>query len=57
MRAKCSSLLGITLRRWLIGQSITMAVVGTLSAIGLALLGITAPLALGLIAGVFAFVP
>jgi predicted PurR-regulated permease PerM len=34
-----------------------MAVVGTLSAIGLALLGITAPLALGLIAGVFAFVP
>ena len=50
-------LLGTTLRRWLIGQSITMAVVGTLTAIGLALLGVTAPLALGLIAGVFAFVP
>jgi predicted PurR-regulated permease PerM len=32
-------LLGITLRRWLIGQSITMAVVGTLTAIGLALFG------------------
>jgi predicted PurR-regulated permease PerM len=50
-------LLGTTLRRWLIGQSITMTVVGTLTAIGLALLGVTAPLALGLIAGMFAFVP
>ena len=34
-----------------------MTVVGTLTAIGLALLGVTAPLALGLIAGMFAFVP
>ena len=42
-------LLGITLRRWLN--------VGTLTAIGLTLLGVTAPLALGLIAGVLAFVP
>lgn len=50
-------LLGVTLRRWLIGQSITMTVVGTLTAIGLAFLGVTAPLALGLIAGMFAFVP
>lgn len=50
-------LCGITLRRWLIGQSITMAVVGTLTGIGLVLLGVTAPLALGLIAGMFAFVP
>lgn len=50
-------LLGATLRRWLIGQSITMTVVGTLTAIGLALLGVTAPVALGLISGMFAFVP
>ena len=50
-------LLGITLRRWLIGQSITMTVVGTLTAIGLGLLGVTAPVALGLISGMFAFVP
>lgn len=50
-------LLGTTLRRWLIGQSITMAVVGTLTAIGLLLLGVPAPLALGLISGMFAFVP
>lgn len=50
-------LLGITLRRWIIGQSVTMAVVGTLTAIGLALLGVTAPIALGLISGMFAFVP
>jgi predicted PurR-regulated permease PerM len=50
-------LLGTTLRRWLIGQSITMTVVGTLTAIGLMLLGVAAPLALGLISGMFAFVP
>jgi predicted PurR-regulated permease PerM len=50
-------LLGATLRRWIIGQSGTMAVVGTLTAIGLALLGVNAPMALGLISGMFAFVP
>lgn len=50
-------LLGMTLRRWIVGQSVTMAVVGTLTAIGLALLGVTAPIALGLISGLFAFVP
>ena len=50
-------LLGMTLRRWIIGQSFTMAVVGTLTAIGLASLGVSAPIALGLISGVFAFVP
>ncbi|HYM02659.1 MAG TPA: AI-2E family transporter [Stellaceae bacterium] len=50
-------LVGATLRRWLIGQSVTMAVVGTLTGVGLWALGVAAPLALGLIAGVFAFVP
>jgi predicted PurR-regulated permease PerM len=50
-------LMGTTLRRWLIGQSVTMAFVGTLTAFGLWCLGVAAPLALGLIAGMFAFVP
>lgn len=50
-------LTGATLGRWLIGQSVTMAFVGTLTAFGLWWLGVPAPLALGLIAGMFAFVP
>lgn len=50
-------LLGTTLRRWLIGQSITMAVVGTLTAVGLFSLGVAAPIALGLLSGMFAFIP
>jgi predicted PurR-regulated permease PerM len=50
-------LMGETLQRWLIGQAMTMVAVGTLTAIGLWALGIGAPLALGLIAGLFAFIP
>jgi len=50
-------LMGVTLNRWLVGQTITMAVVGALTGVGLLVLGIDAPLALGLIAGIFAFVP
>ena len=50
-------LTGATLRRWIVGQSITMILVGTLTALGLWLLGVGAPLALGLIAGIFAFIP
>ena len=50
-------LMGSTLGRWLIGQSVTMTFVGTLTAFGLWWLGVAAPLALGLIAGMFAFVP
>jgi predicted PurR-regulated permease PerM len=49
--------MGITLGRWLIGQSVTMAFVGTLTALGRWLLGIAAPLAIGLTAGMFAFAP
>jgi predicted PurR-regulated permease PerM len=52
-----SSLTGRTLQRWLVGQSITMAIVGTLTGLGLWGLGVPAPLALGLIAGLFAFIP
>jgi predicted PurR-regulated permease PerM len=50
-------LMSATLGRWLIGQSVTMTFVGTLTAFGLWWLGVAAPLALGLTAGMFAFVP
>jgi predicted PurR-regulated permease PerM len=50
-------LAGRTLQRWLVGQSITMAIVGTLTGLGLWVLGVPAPLALGLLAGLFAFIP
>ena len=56
-RRKFSSFLELRSGAGSFGQAITMTVVGTLTAIGLALLGVTAPLALGLIAGMFAFVP
>ncbi len=59
-RPRCAEFLEVTaatLRRWIAGQSITMVLVGTLSALGLWIVGVKAPLALGLIAGVFAFVP
>ena len=49
--------LGHALRRWLMGRFFSMALVGTLSAVGLYLLGIPLALALGLIAGLFSFVP
>jgi predicted PurR-regulated permease PerM len=46
-----------TLRYWMVGQLIDMAVVGVLSTLGLTLLGIPLPLALGVLAGVLTFVP
>jgi predicted PurR-regulated permease PerM len=49
--------IGSTLRRWSLGQLIDMTVVGVLTGIGLAVLGIPMPLALGLLAGLFTFVP
>lgn len=48
---------GTALRYWLIGQFIAMAIVGTLSTIGLTLLGVPSALALGFIAAVTDFVP
>lgn len=59
-RDRCAEVLdlaGQTLRRWVVGQSVAMLVVGLMTGIGLWALGINAPLALGLIAGAFAFVP
>lgn len=49
--------LGRTLQRWLLGQSIDMLVVGVLAWLGLQLLGSPLPLALGVLAGLFTFVP
>jgi predicted PurR-regulated permease PerM len=45
------------LRRWLFGQSISMAFVGTTTALGLWWLSIPLPFAVGLIAGTLAFIP
>ncbi len=48
---------GVGLSRWLLGQGVSMLAIGTLTAIGLALLGMPLALSLGVIAGLFAFVP
>lgn len=48
---------GHGLSRWLLGQGISMLAIGMLTTIGLALLGIPLALTLGVIAGLFAFVP
>ena len=46
-----------TLRAWLVAQLIAMSAVGVLTWLGLLLIGVPAPLALGVIAGVLDFVP
>lgn len=48
---------GNALRLWLMGQLAAMVLVGTLTGIGLVIIGIPAPLALGLLAGLAEFVP
>lgn len=48
---------GTALRRWLLGQFITMAIVGVTVGVGLALLGMPLAPAIGLLAGLFEFVP
>lgn len=48
---------GDTLQRWLLGQLISMATIGTLTTIGLAIVGCPVPLALGILAGLLVFVP
>jgi predicted PurR-regulated permease PerM len=48
---------GVTLGHWLLGQMLSMVVVGTLIAAGLTLLGIPLGLALGVLAGLLNFVP
>jgi predicted PurR-regulated permease PerM len=49
--------IGETLRRWLRTQVIAMVVIGSMVSISLALLGVEAALSLGIIAGVFEFIP
>lgn len=59
-RSRAAEVLGFAgdvLQRWLVGQSLTMLAVGTLTSFGLWALGVSAPIALGLISGTFAFVP
>jgi predicted PurR-regulated permease PerM len=49
--------IGDTLGRWLIGKLLTMLIVGVLTASGLVLLDVPLALALGLVAGLFEFIP
>ena len=49
--------IGTTLQRWSLGQLIDMTVVGVLTGVGLTILGVPLALALGLLAGLFTFVP
>lgn len=49
--------IGRTLAKWLVGKSISMVVVGTLTALGLSLLGVPLALILGIIAGLLDFIP
>jgi predicted PurR-regulated permease PerM len=48
---------GYQLRWWLGGQLVAMAFVGTFIGVGLALIGVPLALALGLLAGLFEFIP
>jgi predicted PurR-regulated permease PerM len=52
-----STVLAAALRLWFMGQLISMAFVGTLSAIAFSLIGLPIPLGLGAIAGVTNFIP
>ena len=49
--------LGTTLGHWLLGQMLSMTIVGTLIAVGLTALGIPLGLALGVLAGLLNFIP
>ncbi|MGR3757762.1 MAG: AI-2E family transporter [Tranquillimonas sp.] len=48
---------GTALRAWLLGQLVAMGVVGSGVALGTWMIGLPAPLALGLVAGLLEFVP
>ncbi|HKV11466.1 MAG TPA: AI-2E family transporter, partial [Thermoanaerobaculia bacterium] len=49
--------IGATLQRWLLTQLIAMAVIGTITTIGLMILDVEAALALGILAGLLEFIP
>lgn len=48
---------GIALRKWLLAQLLIMAAVGTMTGVGLALIGVPLSLSLGLVAGLLEFIP
>lgn len=48
---------GATLRKWLLGQLVSMTTIGVLTTLGLWIAGCPVPLALGVLAGLLAFVP
>ena len=48
---------GHALRLWFVGQFISMVLVGTLTGIGLSILGVPSALALGMVSGLAQFVP
>src|SRR5688572_17619766 len=48
---------GYTLRWWILGQLLSMTIVGLLMGIGLAIIGVPMAFALGVVAGLFEFVP
>lgn len=49
--------IGHTLSSWLLGKSVSMLIVGTVTSIGLSVLGVPLALILGIIAGLLDFVP
>jgi predicted PurR-regulated permease PerM len=59
-RARADEVLGamaIALRKWLVTQLIAMAVIGTVTTIALLVLKVKAAFALGILAGLFEFIP
>jgi predicted PurR-regulated permease PerM len=48
---------GVALRKWLVGQLVSMTCVGTLTGVGLWIVGAPLPLVLGIIAGLLNFIP
>jgi predicted PurR-regulated permease PerM len=48
---------GLALRKWLLGQAVSMTSVGVLTGVGLALVGAPLPLVLGIMAGLCEFIP
>jgi predicted PurR-regulated permease PerM len=55
--AEVLGVVGYTLQWWLFGQLLAMLVVGTIMGVGLAVLGVPLALALGVLAGLFEFIP
>lgn len=51
------SAIGTTMQSWLVGKFASMAFIGTLTVIGLWILGVPLALLLGIIAGLFSFIP